>query len=313
MGTVPSRLVGRATMAWSVAPQPRLVVGRAVGAAEYELFSVADARLLSDGRLAVSLAQPGEVRIYDGTGSYVQTIGRRGHGPGEFARAGGPPIFMLTAPTPTGGAGPRRDPEALVAFDPATERADTIVELTGREVYIVSTSSARNRNWVLFGRSSIAAVRSADLVYGDTDAFEIRIADLDGAVRSVIRKAHSPVEVSTAEVERERSERFRVTDTTPPELRELRRLAASVVPAHRTLPAFGRILVDAADNLWIETPALPGEHRQLWHVVRNDGVWLGDVETPADLAIHQVGRDFIVGSGIGDWDSPFVAVYELRK
>jgi hypothetical protein len=180
---------------------------------------------------------------------------------------------------PTGGAGPRRDPEALVAFDPATERADTIVELTGREVYIVSTSSARNRNWVLFGRSSIA-VRSADLVYGDTDAFEIRIADLDGAVRSVIRKAHSPVEVSTAEVERERSERFRVTDTTPPELRELRRLAASVVPAHRTLPAFGRILVDAADNLWIETPALPGEHRQLWHVVRNEGCGLATSRRP---------------------------------
>lgn len=70
---------------WSL--QPELRIG-SVDDGEYALSNVSHI-LASPTTGAVFIAQPGEIRVFDGNGRYVRTIGRQGRGPGEFERLGG--------------------------------------------------------------------------------------------------------------------------------------------------------------------------------------------------------------------------------
>lgn len=69
---------------WTVAAEPSLSIGVLDGPEEYQLFRVADAVRLDDGRLAVVNSGSSEVRVYDGRGAFLDRWGGKGEGPGEF-------------------------------------------------------------------------------------------------------------------------------------------------------------------------------------------------------------------------------------
>ncbi len=69
---------------WSVAPEPDLIIGAIEGDSNYQLFGVAGAHRLTDGRIAVVNAGSWEVRVYDPQGTFLRSFGRRGGGPEEF-------------------------------------------------------------------------------------------------------------------------------------------------------------------------------------------------------------------------------------
>ncbi|HEY8484047.1 MAG TPA: 6-bladed beta-propeller [Longimicrobiales bacterium] len=66
---------------WNV--QPELRIG-SVDAPDYSLTYVEDLEVGPDGRIYVLQSQEQLIRVFDGTGKFVGTIGRRGAGPGEF-------------------------------------------------------------------------------------------------------------------------------------------------------------------------------------------------------------------------------------
>jgi hypothetical protein len=72
--------------AWMVAPEPVLSIGTFQGDPIYQLFQVQGAKRLGDGRIAVANAGSGEIRFFDGQGSFLAAVGRKGEGPGEFER-----------------------------------------------------------------------------------------------------------------------------------------------------------------------------------------------------------------------------------
>ncbi|MGH7553985.1 MAG: 6-bladed beta-propeller [Longimicrobiales bacterium] len=72
--------------AWQLADSPRVVIGLEDGDPRYLLDGVGGAVRLSDGRIVIANTGSVELRVYDGQGRYLQTIGRRGGGPGEFRR-----------------------------------------------------------------------------------------------------------------------------------------------------------------------------------------------------------------------------------
>jgi len=74
------------TDAWTLGPTPTLRIGGLDGAPEYELFRVAGARRLDDGRIVIANSGTHELRFYDADGTYLQSVGREGDGPGEFRR-----------------------------------------------------------------------------------------------------------------------------------------------------------------------------------------------------------------------------------
>jgi len=68
-----------------LSPAPILVVGERPDDPDHELYRVVTPFLLPDGRIGVPLSNEGRIRIFDGEGEYVGSLGSAGQGPGEFA------------------------------------------------------------------------------------------------------------------------------------------------------------------------------------------------------------------------------------
>lgn len=69
---------------WQLAAEPEVVIGGAEAAGPYALNLVSGARLGADGGIAA--IDGTEIRVFDGTGAHVRTLGGQGGGPGEFGR-----------------------------------------------------------------------------------------------------------------------------------------------------------------------------------------------------------------------------------
>lgn len=70
--------------AWTIDPTPVLQIGVQAGESAYEFGDISSAARGPDGRIAVADGDANEIRIFDGEGAHLRTIGRSGEGPGEF-------------------------------------------------------------------------------------------------------------------------------------------------------------------------------------------------------------------------------------
>lgn len=69
---------------WTVAAEPRVLIGGAAENEASQLYRVAGAGVRSDGRIVVVNAGTNEVRLYEADGRPAGSFGRSGGGPGEF-------------------------------------------------------------------------------------------------------------------------------------------------------------------------------------------------------------------------------------
>ncbi len=69
---------------WHLSEEPALEIGVLEGDPAYQLFRVADAVRLADGRIVVANAGTYELRFYSAKGDFISSTGREGGGPGEF-------------------------------------------------------------------------------------------------------------------------------------------------------------------------------------------------------------------------------------
>ncbi len=77
-------VTGNSGRFWTVGPAPSLDLGRVAGPEEYQLFRVRDALRSADGRLVVLNAGTQQIRLYTADGTYLDSWGGPGEGPGEF-------------------------------------------------------------------------------------------------------------------------------------------------------------------------------------------------------------------------------------
>jgi hypothetical protein len=69
---------------WRLADTPRYRIGEVEGASEYQFFRVSGVSVLPGDTVVVVNGGSQEVRFYDGRGRFIQSVGRKGDGPGEF-------------------------------------------------------------------------------------------------------------------------------------------------------------------------------------------------------------------------------------
>lgn len=89
------------------------------------------------------------------------------------------------------------------------------------------------------------------------------------------------------------------------------------VPRRDTRPAHGRFLEDLGENLWVADFDPSYARRGLppsstWTVFGPEGRWLGSVETPAGLAVTEIGEDYVLGIARVDGRS-VVQLHELSR
>lgn len=66
---------------------PEVSIGALDGPEEYLFGSIWSIAVDGDRNVYVFDEQAHDIRVYDATGAYVETLGGRGEGPGEFSRA----------------------------------------------------------------------------------------------------------------------------------------------------------------------------------------------------------------------------------
>ncbi|MEX2283558.1 MAG: 6-bladed beta-propeller [Gemmatimonadota bacterium] len=180
-----------------------------------------------------------------------------------------------------------------------------------------------------FGPVLTQAGRGQTWYVGFPEQWQVTQYNSRGTPQRTIRRAWQPVEITQTERRVYREARVNMggepgTPVSPQILDQRKRLYVDEAFA-KTLPAFGRLLVDAADNLWAQVPVLPSElpnnvrfhdtnaKAQEWSIFDPNGRWLGQVQTPGNLWVFDIGTDYVLGLWRDEFDVEHVRMYAITK
>ena len=141
---------------------------------------------------------------------------------------------------------------------------------------------------------------------GTNDAYQIVLRRPDGTPERIVRRTVQPVPVRGAYLDSLR--RVQVAESGPEAGKALDRVQ---IPEH--LPAFERLLVDDAGNLWVQQTAWPGRAPVAWDVFDPRGTLLGTVRMPPAFRATHVGGDFVLGVWTDEDGVEYVRMYRLAK
>lgn len=163
-----------------------------------------------------------------------------------------------------------------------------------------------------FGPWAREATGDSTMWYAPGDRFELREVTYDGRTLRVFRLDRPRRAVTDADIALYRESVRKYARGTREEALVNRRLAETEFPSH--FPAHGDILVDEVGNLWVQdyqhfSVRMP----RAWSVFDPEGRYLGNVEVPAGLRVHQIGEDFLLGQWRDELDVEYVYMYRLEK
>ncbi|MFW6078460.1 MAG: hypothetical protein ACODAE_02490, partial [Gemmatimonadota bacterium] len=70
---------------------------------------------------------------------------------------------------------------------------------------------------------------------------------------------------------------------------------------------------DPEGNLWVRAPDDSDRATAAWDVFDADGRWLGAVDIPSGLDVHEIGADYLIGTTTDELDVQRVVVHELTR
>jgi len=344
---------------WRLSDQPLVTIGVLEGPEEYQLFQAYSAVRLADGRIVVANGGSREMRFYEEDGTFINSVGREGEGPGEFkmlraiwpARGDSLVVYDYTnsmrisvfGSDGTFGRTFRLDPAStsiplaqdLIWGNTVVSRSgiydsdevtdglrrdsalycthsmdgavlDTLGRFPGGEMYARSMGQRQSIGVSRpYGRRPIAVASSEYWYFGSTDSYQIEGYSHSGSLERIIRRdvANRPV---TQELIDEHQRRLRESGN--PEVSRMWR----EISLPETMPAHGRMLADADDNLWVQEYRINDEPER-WTVFDPSGRLLGLVDMPAPGRVTEIGSDYVLGIWTDEMDVEQVRLYELVK
>ena len=163
-----------------------------------------------------------------------------------------------------------------------------------------------------FGLTTEIAVAGTRFYAVPTESFEIGEHDGAGALRSIVRRGHTPVPV-TAEDGAVVTERELYRARNVPELQSQLREFLGAMPMPQQFPAIGAVRVDDGGNLWVQEYLLPRELRRRSTIFDPDGVVLAMLESPEGFEPLHIGEDFVLGRWTDEDGEEHVRQYALVK
>ena len=213
-----------------------------------------------------------------------------------------------------------RPPDRLFRYAADGTAIDSVGWGAGREIFAYGIGSAVLAGAPHFGRSTLYVVRDSLFYVGTNDTYEIKVYSTTGALRTIVRKQHENLSVTTEDIDVLQEERRESLARAPPNIRENARRMFEEMPFPETMPAFGRsgssartFHVDALGNVWVMEYNRPGDDSKRWTVFDSDGMLLGTLRVPDDLVISNIGPDYVLGVHRDEDDVEHVRLYELVK
>lgn len=202
--------------------------------------------------------------------------------------------------------GVRRDPAQYLRW--WAEKGDTVAVgvFPHDQIVVVETQQGLSAGVPPFGRKTVQAVGPGRFYVGTQGGFVIGSYDPDGTLRQSIRLEGLDFSLSPEQVAAARSGRA----STQAE-RELVDRFWATVPESR--PAHGRILLDAAGNLWVAEHVATMDPPRNWMVFGPDGGLRGLVTVPKNLALQEIGLRYILGVARSLGGDERVVRYRLNR
>jgi hypothetical protein len=176
----------------------------------------------------------------------------------------------------------------IVRFDLHGGPVDTLTTIAGSEGFQFEQGDARP----LFARDGFVAGHEGGLYAGDGDSMRVAVYAGDGALEMIMRVPGFDLRLTDEERAAERATLLPET-AVPPAIRDV----VAALPDPETRPAYARLLVDEAGNVW----APEHQGRAEWDqpiqsaVFGPNGEWLGHVTLPARFTLYEIGEDWILG------------------
>ncbi len=158
--------------------------------------------------------------------------------------------------------------------------------------------------WLVYGYGG-------DRVYeGGGNTPEVRVFAPDGTPIRIVRWK-APTRPVTDDVKA----RYRETllSEVKPSEKEYWEGWLAQVPFPDHLPVYWTLKGDPDGNLWVERYRTDWERQPTWLVFDSAGVLLGDVDTPSDFRITEIGADYLLGVHRHSMDVEQVREYRLLK
>jgi hypothetical protein len=227
-----------------------------------------------------------------------------------LARGPQPRGELSSQPAPPG----RRIQHNSIARGHPDGAVDVLGEFPNHETFTVDgvPSMVRYRP-----NSAVVAITAAGFYYSWPVDYDIEYYDQSGALERRIQRDWIPTEVTAEQRDSVRSALLADAARASEPQRSRWRALAGAMEFADTMPAHGRLVVDADDNLWVELPLAPeadGETgERLWDVFAPSGVWLGQVRVPGDFTVLDIGSDHVAGVARDAYGTEWVQVYALIR
>ncbi|MGD8495742.1 MAG: hypothetical protein PVF05_06085 [Gemmatimonadales bacterium] len=206
--------------------------------------------------------------------------------------------------------GIRRDSAVVAVFDSAGTLIDTIGAFPGREVIISLEAGRGVMTRRPFGADLAVVTRDSLVVVGEQDQPRFDEYSAAGELRRrVILPRGDNGALGASDIEDFLEARLREV---PAADRPAVRSDLESLPFPESRPAYGRLLVDLAGNVWVGEWTAEGKTERRWSVVDSRGVWLGDVVLPEGLRLLSVATDHLIGVERDELDVESVAVYAIE-
>lgn len=205
-----------------------------------------------------------------------------------------------------------RDSLRFFWYSPNGSDWGEIARLPGFERQSAESMGGRSWRTFAFSKRAVFAVGQRSMYYGSADRYEIASYSPDGTLRQLVRRTTNDLVLSSAIIDGYVDERRKMVPDGPATRREMQRVFDET-PWPDSIPAYRRLLVDRAENLWVQEYTLPSDTERNWSIFSLDGVWLTNVPTPVDFRVYEIGDDYVIGLWRDADDVDHVQMYELLK
>jgi hypothetical protein len=214
-----------------------------------------------------------------------------------------------------GGAGLRRERTQVVyrRYSPNGAVLDSLGVFLLGENYSESSTIAPGASRATdapFGRRASTNVSGSRLYYASSETYDIQVFDSAGRLDRIIRRPVPNRPVTSRDIE---AFKARFVEGSGPGSWNRRIVGALEFP--ETMPAFGTVVVDALDNVWVAEYSGEGrvDRTGRWTVFDPGGHMLGVVEIPRGGRVTDIGADYLMGVWRTELDVPEVRMYRLFR